>query len=52
MLALLIADTLLTGFVCVCVSDAASAEVKFTPGMKQNKFEMLMTKEEMEEEQR
>lgn len=37
---------------CVCLSDAAAAEVKFTPGMKQNKFEMLMTKEEMEEEQR
>lgn len=38
---------------CVaCVSDAAAAEVKFTPGKKQNKFEVLMTKEELEEEQR
>lgn len=34
--------------------DVAAAEenVKFTPGKKQSKFEMLMTKEEIEEEQR
>uniref|UniRef100_A0A4W6FGG5 Si:ch73-366l1.5 n=1 Tax=Lates calcarifer TaxID=8187 RepID=A0A4W6FGG5_LATCA len=39
----------------VCaVSDVAAAEdkVKFTPGKKQSKFETLMTKEEIEEEQR
>ncbi|CAF95626.1 unnamed protein product [Tetraodon nigroviridis] len=28
------------------------AEVKFTPGKKQSKFEVLMTQEELEEEQR
>lgn len=34
------------------MSGAAEAEVRFTPGKKQNKFEVVMTKEEMEEEQR
>lgn len=36
------------------VSDVAAAEddVTFTPGKKQSKFETLMTKEEIEEEQR
>ena len=33
-------------------SDVASEEVHFTPGMKINKLEKMMTKEEMEEEQR
>jgi hypothetical protein len=34
-------------------SDVASAEeVHFTPGMKISKLEKMMTKEEMEEEQR
>ncbi|KAG7231946.1 hypothetical protein INR49_010065 [Caranx melampygus] len=35
-------------------NDVAAAEdkVKFTPGKKQSKFETLMTKEEIEEEQR
>lgn len=41
---------------CLCSvwSDVAAAEdtVKFTPGKKQSKFETLMTKEEIEEEQR
>lgn len=31
---------------------AAEDKVKFAPGKKQNKFETLMTKEEIEEEQR
>ncbi|XP_075937115.1 uncharacterized protein LOC142937891 isoform X2 [Anarhichas minor] len=33
-------------------NDVAAAEVKFTPGKKQRKFETMMTKEEIEEEQR
>lgn len=38
-------------FLC---SDVVAVEetVKFTPGKKQSKFETLMTKEEIEEEQR
>ena len=38
----------------LCVSDVAAADdmVMFTPGKKQSKFETMMTKEEIEEEQR
>lgn len=39
-------------FVCIVCIVCVAAEVKFTPGKKQSKFEVLMTQEELEEEQR